>query len=119
MDENKVFMPPPPKELKNVPPPPPPKPPVLEQTATSVDKHVKEKGFVKEKEEIETTSVSTFEKQESTPLPVAEMDNLDTNQGKVKHANKDGDKGWKTALYWAGFVISLALVGVLIFLLLK
>lgn len=118
MDENKVFMPPPPKELKNV-PPPPPKPPVLEQTATHVDKRVKEDVIVNEKEEIETTSVPTVEIQEKQPLSRAETDSLDTNQGKVKHANKDGDKGWKTALYWAGFVISLALVGVLIFLLLK
>lgn len=119
MDENKVFMPPPPKELKNVPPPPPPKPPVLEQTATPVDKYVKEEVFVNEKEEIETTSVPPVEIQEKQPLSRAETDGLDANQGKVKHANKDGNKGWKTALYWAGFVTSLALVGVLIFLLLK
>lgn len=93
MEENKINMPPPPKELKNMPAPPPPRIQAEEKMENGEiqERHVEGEG--------------AQEKQ---------------NEAKVEGDTvKEGARGWKKFVYWAGFCLSIVAMGLLIFLLVK
>lgn len=92
MEDNKIFMPPPPKELKNMPPLPP-------------------------KNEASTNSVENEKKTEEVVAEVQKEEVVSKVETEEKKVGTSG--GLKTFLYWAGFVLSIGAMGVLIYLLVK
>lgn len=116
MEENKINMPPPPKELRNMPPPPPPRPQNESGTASVEVKSQADEVPENNKELPENNAENTQQ------IDVkAEKQQTENNKAekKVKKEKTKSAGGMKTALYWIGFALSLAAVGVLIYLLIK
>ena len=101
MEENKGFMPPPPpKELRNMPPPPPPR-------------------SDQQEEEVKNKPVE-FPKEEIVQHENAQVQIENKSKEKVEKEKKQKSSGgMKTVLYWVGFDVSLAAIGVFVFMLVK
>lgn len=131
MEGNKIFIPPPPKELKKM-PPLPPNLRKVEEESVDVEKDDSTQLVLKTNQDDKvdnTTQTSDIDKGKpevfATPSSnevfadsVVEKDDSASNvleKGKVETKTKN--QKLKTAFYWVGFICSLTLVGVLIFLL--
>ncbi len=109
MEDKKVVIPPPPKELRNMPPPPP----AFRNEKGDDPKNAKTNDV--NNKSVENQGQTVVSKTEQ-PQNLTENVKPDTKVEKVK--NKPSG-GLKTAFYWIGFVVSLAALGILIFMLVK
>lgn len=124
MEENKINMPQPPKELRKMPPPPPPRQNVNDISnpneqngeSLSVSSNSQEKP-------VSNNNENRVESVVSNAQNVAVKDGTKTEEKnvtkEVKNVEKKQSGGIKTVLYWLGFVVALAGMAFLIYMLVK